>query len=571
MENFEMNQEIQKKKRIISSAMKDEKADLVLKGGKYLNLFTGELLKGDIAITEGIISGIGSFEGLKEIDARGRIIIPGFIDSHIHLESSLVTPYQFAKAVIPHGTTAVITDPHEIANVMGTDGIDYMLQASEGLPLDIFFVIPSCVPATSFDENHAKLTYKSIEPFFSNPRVLGLGELMDFVGLTEGKTEILEKIVLAEKGQKIIDGHAPDLSGKQLQAYVASGIYSDHECSTYDNALEKLRLGQWIMIREGTAAKNLEALIPLMVPQFSSRLLFATDDKHPNDILNFGHIDLIVRNAIKRGVDPMIAIKIATLNAAQYFGLKNTGAVAPGYRADLLMIESFEGLDIETVIKNGKVVYEHMKTISIGKPVVSEQLVERASSTIRITEPQIKDFQNNSPLGLIGLVKDQIITKNLGKATMIDLPRDILKVAIVERHHATGHIGLGFIKGYGLQTGAVATSIAHDAHNIIVVGTNEKDMVAAVKEIRRIKGGMTIVTNGKAVASLALNIAGLMSTLSLDQVNDKLEDLKGRAHRLGVSYDIDPFMTLSFISLSVIPEVRLLTKGVFDVLTQKYI
>jgi len=325
------------------------------------------------------------------------------------------------------------------------------------------------------------------------------------------------------------------------------------------------------MIREGTAAKNLEALIPLMTPQYSDRLLFATDDKHPIDILNFGHMDYILKNAIKRGVDPFIAVRIATLNPALYFGLKNTGAIAPGYKADLLVIDSLEGLDIETVLKAGKVVYEHMKTIPIPKPSVSESLSEHASSTIRIAEPQAKDFQNTSPLGLIGLVKDQIITKNLGKATIIDLPRDILKVAVVERHHATGHIGLGFIKGYGLQKGAIATSIAHDAHNIIVVGTNEKDMVAAVKEIRRIKGGMTIVTSGKAVASLPLNIAGLMSSQSLDQVNEKLEDLKGRAHRLGVSYDIDPFMTLSFISLSVIPEVRLLTKGVFDVLTQKYL
>ncbi len=571
MENFDVDFEVQKKKRIIASAMKQEKADLVLKGGKYVNFFTGEILKADIAITEGIISGIGSYEGIKEIDVRGRIIIPGFIDSHIHLESSLVSPYQFAKAVIPHGTTAVVTDPHEIANVMGTDGIDYMLQASEGLPIDIFFVIPSCVPATSFDENHAKMTSKSIEPYFSHPRVLGLGELMDFVGLTDGKAEIIEKIVLCEKYAKITDGHAPDLSGNSLQAYVASGIYSDHECSTYENAVEKIRLGQWIMIREGTAAKNLEALIPLMTPQYSDRLLFATDDKHPNDVLNLGHIDYIVKNSIKRGVDPLIAIRIATLNAALYFGLKNTGAIAPGYKADLLIVDSLEGLDIETVIKTGKIVYEHMKTIPIPKPSISEALVDHASSTIRIAEPQIKDFQNSSPLGLIGLVKDQIITKNLGKATNIDLPRDILKVAVVERHHATGHVGLGFIKGYGLQKGAIATSIAHDAHNIIVVGTNEKDMVAAVKEIRRIKGGMTIVTSGKAVASLPLNIAGLMSAQSLDQVNDKLEDLKGMAHRLGVSYDIDPFMTLSFISLSVIPEVRLLTKGVFDVMTQKYI
>lgn len=571
MENFHLDIEVQKKKRIIATAMKQEKADLVLKGGKYVNLFTGELLKADIAITEGIISGIGSFEGNKEMDIRGRIVIPGFIDSHIHLESSLVTPYQFAKAVIPHGTTAVITDPHEITNVMGTDGIDYMLQASEGLPVDIFFVIPSCVPATSFDENHAKLLSKAIEPYLSNPRVLGLGELMDFVGLTEGKPEILEKIALSEKYSKITDGHAPNLSGNSLQAYVAAGIYSDHECSTYENALEKIRLGQWIMVREGTAAKNLEALIPLMTPQFSGRLLFATDDKHPNDILNFGHMDFIVKNAIKRGVDPFIAIRIATLNPALYFGLKNTGAIAPGYKADLLVIDSLEGLDIEAVLKNGKILYEHMNTISISKPSISESLSEHASSTIRIAEPQIKDFQNTSPLGLIGLVKDQIITKNLGKATIIDLSRDILKVAVVERHHATGHIGLGFIKGYGLQKGAIATSIAHDAHNIIVVGTNEKDMVAAVKEIRRIKGGMTIVTSGKAVASLPLNIAGLMSSQSLDQVNEKLEDLKGRAHRLGVSYDIDPFMTLSFICLSVIPEVRLLTKGVFDVLSQKYL
>ncbi len=571
MENFDFQKEVAKKKRIISTSLKTEKADLVLKGGKYVNLFTREILKGDIAIRDGIICGIGNYEGEKEMDVRGKIIVPGFIDAHIHLESSLVTPYHFARAVISHGTTTLIADPHEIANVMGIDGIQFMLQSSEGLPVDMFFVVPSCVPATSFDENFMKLDAKVIEPLFQHPRILGLGEMMDFVGLSEKRNEILEKIVSSEHHNKLIDGHAPGVSGDLLQAYISAGIYSDHESSTYENALEKLRLGQWVMIREGTAAKNLEALIPLLKEHYVNRLLFATDDKHPNDVLNYGHIDFIVKSAIKRGIDPLIAIQVATLNPALYFGLKKIGAVAPGYHADLLIVDTLENLDIETVIKSGLITYEHMKVVPPHKPVVRKELLEKSTLTIRNADIQIKDLLNSEPLGLIGLVKDQIITKNLGKATAVDLSRDILKIAVVERHHATGHVGIGFIKGYGLQTGAIATSIAHDAHNIIVVGANEKDMVAAVKEIKRIKGGMTIVTNGKPVGSLPLTIGGLMSQLPLEQINDKLEDLKGRAHRLGVSYDVDPFMTLSFMSLSVIPEVRILTQGVFDVLKQKYL
>ncbi|MCX5775873.1 MAG: adenine deaminase, partial [Firmicutes bacterium] len=512
-----------------------------------------------------------SYHGLVELDVMGKIISPGFIDSHIHLESSLVLPYQFAQAVIPHGTTSLITDPHEIANVMGTDGIDYMLQATEGLPLDIYFVIPSCVPATPFDENFETLDAKTIDRFYENPRVVGLAEMMDFVGTLAGSEPILKKIIGAESHHKLIDGHAPGLSGKGLNAYVAAGISSDHECDTYENALDKLSLGQFIMIREGTAAKNLEALHPLLGDQYSSRCLFATDDKHPSDLLELGHIDYIIRKAIGLGADPVLALKVATFNAAQYFHLEKVGAIAPGYTADLVILDALRTVNVETVIKNGHLIYDHGKLQPFKAPTVDKKLREKALNSININKVNKEAFATSRELGVIGMMKDQIVTRNLGKASHIDVSKDILKIAVLERHHATGHIGLGYIKGYGLKKGAVATSIAHDAHNLIVVGTNEADMAFAVNALKTLKGGMVVVNDGQILASLSLPIAGLLSDLPLREVNAQLEAAKTAAFSLGVSHDIDPFMTLSFMSLSVIPELRIMTKGIFDVLEQKYL
>ena len=566
-----LDKALAQKKRLLRVANGTELADIVLQNAAYLNVFTTEINHGDIAIVDGVIAGIGSYHGIKEIDVMGKIVSPGFIDSHIHLESSLVLPYQFAKAVIPHGTTSLITDPHEIANVMGTDGIDYMLQATEGLPIDIHFVIPSCVPATPFDENYETLDYKTLDRFYANPRVVGLAEMMDFVGTIAGNDAILKKIISAESHHKLVDGHAPGLSGKGLNAYVAAGISSDHECDTYENALEKLKLGQFIMIREGTAAKNLEALHPLLGDQYYSRCLFATDDKHPSDLLELGHIDYIIRKAIALGADPVIALKVATFNAAQYFHLEHDGAIAPGYNADLVILDGLNTVNVETVIKHGHILFDQGKLIDFKAPVVDKKLREKALNSINIKTVKKEDFATAKELGVIGMMKDQIVTKNLGKASHIDVYKDILKIAVLERHHCTGHIGLGYIKGYGLKKGAVATSIAHDAHNIIVVGTNEADMATAVNAIKTLKGGMVVVNNSQILASLSLPIAGLLSDLPLTDVNALLEAAKTAAFSLGVSHDVDPFMTLSFMSLSVIPELRIMTKGIFDVLEQKYL
>lgn len=551
------------KQRIIAVAAGREKADLVLKNAKYLNVFSNEFLCGDIAVANGLIAGVGKYDGKTEIDVSGKLVLPGFIDAHIHLESSMVTPAEFAKAVVAHGTTTVITDPHEITNVMGIDGVEYMIQASQNLPIDVHFMMPSCVPATEIDESGAELDCKDIDLYLDNKKVLGLAEMMNYVGVINGDKNVLSKIVTSQAHHKKIDGHAPELSGNDLNAYIAAGVYSDHECSTFENALEKLRKGQFIMIREGTAAHNLKALMPLLTQQYYSRCMFATDDKHPSDLLYGGHIDYIVKQALKNGADPIVALKTATHHAARYFLLNNKGAIASGYLADIVVVDNLEDFNVETVFKRGKLVFDG-EVKDFSAPTVDEKLAEKCFDTFHLDSVTPSSFKVDGKLGLIGLVGGELLTRNLGTADKIDVENDILKIACIERHKGTNHIGVGYVKGYSLKSGAVATSVAHDSHNIITVGCNDDDIAVAVNAIKDSNGGIAVVENGKIKALLELPIAGLMSDEPLTTVNEKLENAKLSAYELGADKSIDPFMTLSFLSLPVIPSLRITTKGVFD-------
>ena len=567
-----INRKLNKKLRVIAVAAGREPADLVLKNATYVNVFSNELCHGDIAVAEGLIVGMGEYSGAVEVDVSGRIVLPGFVDAHIHLESSLVSPTEFAKAVLPHGTTTVITDPHEIANVMGTDGIEYMLQATEDLPVDVRFMLPSCVPATPLDESGANLDYRAIDSFYDHPRVQGLAEMMNFVGTINGDPQVVEKIVASQAHHKKIDGHAPDLKGNDLNAYIAAGVYSDHECHDLADAIAKLERGQFIMIREGTAARNLEALMPLIKSQkYFSRCMFCTDDKHPSDLLEKGHIDYICREAVAMGADPIMTVQVACLHAARYFLLNNRGAIAPGYLADFAIVEDLKDFHVVTVYKRGKRVYHDGIVEDFPLPEIPEHLNKRAHDTFHLPVLSPADFANTRLRGVIGMVPGQIITQDAGYAAGVDVSKDILKMAVVERHKNTRHIGIGYLKGYGLKSGAVATSVAHDSHNIICVGTNDEDMAFAVNRIARNRGGIVVVENGQVLAELPLEIAGIISGKPLREVNALLEDAKKAAHALGVGTDIDPFMTLSFMSLPVIPTLRLTTRGVVDVNTQQYV
>lgn len=566
-----INRKLLKKRRIINAAAGREPADLVLKNATYVNVFSNELCTADIAVAEGLIVGMGQYSGTREVDMTGKIVLPGFLDAHIHLESSLVTPKEFVRAVLPHGTTTVVTDPHEIANVMGTDGIEYMLQATEGLPVDVRFMLPSCVPATPLDESGAVLDYRAIDSFYDHPRVQGLAEMMNFVGTIAGDEQCVEKIVAAQAHHKKIDGHAPDLVGNDLNAYIAAGVYSDHECHDLNDAIAKLERGQFIMIREGTAARNLDALFPLLCDKYAERCMFCTDDKHPSDLLEKGHIDYIVKRAIALGADPITAVKVACHNAARYFLLNNRGAIAPGYLGDFVIIDNFQSFEIQQVYKRGELMVDHGQVRDFPVPAIEPYLTERAHSTFHVDRLTAEDFTETRPRGIIGMVNGEITTVDAGYSDRIDVEYDVLKIAVVERHKSTHHIGIGFLQGYGLKSGAVATSISHDSHNIIVVGTSEADMAAAANRVVELGGGIVVWDGGAVQAEVPLPIAGIMSEEPLVTVNEKLEADKEKAFALGVGRGIDPFMTLSFMALPVIPSLRITTRGVFDVTSQSYV
>lgn len=559
-----INRKVQKKQHMIRVAMGQEKADVVLKNATYVNVFSNELCHGDIAVAEGLVVGMGSYSGHAEYDMTGRIVAPGFIDAHIHLESSLVTPAEFARAVLPHGTTTVVTDPHEIANVCGVAGIDYILTATQGLPVDVHVMLPSCVPAAPVDESGAELTWRDINAYFDHPRVLGLAEMMNYPGVVSGDRDTLEKIVVSQAHHKKIDGHAPGLSGAELNAYMSAGVYSDHECATLEDALEKLRKGQFIMIREGTAAQNLEALMGLLTPQYASRCMFCTDDKHPADLLEKGHIDYIAREAVARGADPLLTVKVASHYAARYFLLNNKGAISPGYLADFTVLDDLQSFQVRMVFKRGRLVWDGEQAL-VEEPAVDQALLDRVHHTFHLPEVLPAQLAAERPLPLIGMVDGQIVTRDLGHASGIDVSRDVLKMAVAERHRHTGHLGVCYVQGYGLRRGAVAASIAHDSHNLIGVGASDEDLALAMNRVRALGGGLVVVQDGQVTAELPLPVAGLMSEAPLKEVNETLNRAKAQAFAQGVNPRIDPFMTLSFMSLPVIPSLRLTTRGAFSV------
>lgn len=572
-------------KNRIQTASGRKKAELVLKNGWVVNVFTEELERADVAIAGGMIVGLGNYEGEQTVDVSGSFICPGFLDGHIHLESSMIIPAEFERAVLPHGTTGVVTDPHELANVAGTQGIEYILAATADLRMDVFVMLPSCVPAAGLDESGAVLAAGQLEPFYRHERVLGLAELMNSYGTVQGDESIMKKILAADGAGKIINGHAPGLQGKQLNAYVAAGVGDDHECSGAEEALAKLERGQWIMIREGTAAKNLEALISLCRAPYYQRCMFVTDDRHPGELIKMGHMDYIIRKAISLGADPIQAIKMATLNPAQYFRLAKRGAVAPGYRADLVVLSDLEQVTVTQVYKDGKLAADQCgvtETKGQERTESEKALYPRIYQSFHLPEVTKEQLQvvpqGNlvrviclTPYGLLTTERTIAWTEIPGYAPGVDVNQDVVKIAVLERHHDTGHIGLGFLGGYGLKAGAVAASIAHDSHNLMIAGTNDTDMVLAANTVRRNQGGLAVVRDGKVLGELPLPVAGLMSLEPAGEVGNKLDGLKAITRELGIPEAIDPFMTLAFTSLPVIPKLRLNTCGLIDTEKQEVI
>lgn len=551
---------------------------ILLRNVKAVNVFTESIDETNILIEDDRIIGVGKYytenDADETEDLKGKYVAPGFIDGHIHIESTMMVPAGLANAVLPHGTTTVITDPHEIANVCGVDGIKYMLEMSEGIPLTVYVMLPSCVPATPFDEAGATLYAKDLRDLYSYDRVLGLAEMMNYPGVLFDDKPTHEKIDEALEKGKCVDGHAPFLSGRDLDKYTCKGISSDHECSTFEEALEKLSKGQWIMIREGSAAKNLEALSDLLDAPFSQRVLLVTDDRNPADIISEGHIDNIVRRAISLGKDPVKVIKAASFNAASRFGIKNLGAIAPGYKADLLVFDDINDITVEEVYKNGKLTVKDSKVIEFKCPVPDRELEERVLNSFRLDKLSKEDFfiaPKGNKCRVIKVIRGQILTDEVIETidfetnNGVDITKDLCKLAVIERHNNTGHKGIGFIQGIGLKKGALAASVSHDSHNLIVIGTNDSDMAFAANAVREMGGGMVCVADETILADVKLPIAGLMSNDSAKKIAEDNRILRLKAVELGINEGIEPFMNMAFVSLPVIPSLKMSTTGLVDV------
>ncbi len=553
---------------LIATGRGESVSDLVLKNGNILNVFTSEILKGDVAIQGGLIAGVGaSYKGKEEIDLRGKWIAPGLVDGHFHIESSMLVPSVLAPALIAHGTTAMVADPHEIANVMGLEGVRFMLKDSEHAALDMFFTAPSCVPATHLETAGANLSATELAALAEEPRILGLAEMMNFPGVLSGMDEVLDKLLLFEG--RVIDGHAPLLRGKDLQGYLSAGIGSDHECIDPDEALEKVRSGAYVMIREGTSARNLETLLPIVSESNSRRFCLVSDDLHAEDVLYRGHLDYTVRKAISLGLSPVQAVSMASLNPCEYFGLARRGAVAPGYLADLIILSDLRAFEVESVYKNGRPAVEKGTLIKDCGP--GRAICPQTFHCGEITSERLQIQHRGGKARVIEIVPGQIITRMalmdvpaVNGMAVSDTRSDILKLCVIERHKGTGNTGLGFVNGFGLKNGAIASSVAHDSHNIIAVGVEDKEIRLAIETVIEMKGGMAVVAGDSVLGCIPLPIAGLMSDKSLERLVEEIKCAKESCKGLGSLPD-DPVMALSFLALPVIPDLKLTDMGLIDV------
>ncbi len=570
MKSLEANGWKEQVKRRIAAARGEQPGDLLLRGATVANVFTGELVTADVLVVDGYVAAVGQhrWDASEVIDVKGALVLPGLIDAHMHLESTLLTPLEFAKVAVLHGTTAVIADPHEIANVLGEQGVRQLLEASEQLPLDFFVMAPSCVPAAPWEQAGAELDAQAVARLLEHPRVLGLAEMMNFPGVLFGDEQVLDKLEAAWAAGRPVDGHAPGLVGAELAAYVSSGVSSDHESTGVEEALQKARLGMLVQVREGSSAKNLDTLLPLIREGRLGSWCLCTDDVHPDELLTQGHIDARLRRVIAAGVEPVKAVRHATLVPAQHYGLKDRGAVAPGWKADLIVTDSWEQLNIQMVVKNGRVV------VSDGRLQTSWQAVELSQeNTVRLGPVKQEMFEltlGNQPQPVIEVLPDQILTRKLeltvgtpGERWRFDNSQDLVLGACLERHRASGQVGLGLVKGFGLKRGALGSSVAHDSHNLVLVGTNSKDMLTCVHWLQQNGGGLVVVVDGAVSAGLPLPVAGLLSPEPADVLADQLHRLHEAARSLGCTLP-NPFGTLSFLALSVIPELRLTCEGLFD-------
>ena len=562
-------------KNLITKAKGTKNSELVFKNANIINVFTGEILFGDLAIDNGRVVGIGEYKGEREIDLDGKYISPGFIDSHVHIESSMSTPTQFARAIVPRGVTSIISDPHEIANVKGLEGIKYMIEDAKNTPLDVYVMLPSCVPSTEFENAGAILEARDLEKLINEESVLGLGEMMNYPGVIDGEDKVLDKLILGRN--TIIDGHGPLITGKDLNAYGAAGIKTEHEASTPEEVIERLRLGMYILLREGSAAKDLRNIIQTVNKDNLRRFLLCTDDKHPEDLINEGSIDFNIKLAIRSGIEPVDAIRMATLNSAECYGLKDKGAIAPGYRADLVIIDNLDDFNILKVFKDGKLVAENNKALFEINPYSSNNMM----NSVNIKKVELKDIQikmETNRANVISIVEDSLVTEKAIKEVNVEnghfqySNEDVLKLVVVERHLATGNIGVGLIENFQLKNGAIGSTIAHDSHNILVVGDNDEDILLTIEEIERIGGGLVILSGGKVLKSLTLEIGGLMTSRPIEEINLALKEMMEISREeLKVNPKIDPFMTLAFMALPVIPKIKLTDIGLFDVEDFKFI
>ena len=560
---------------VIKVAKGEVKADLVIKNANVINVLSEEIHKADIAIVGDVIAGVGfGYEGIKEIDVEGAYLSPGFIDGHVHIESSMLMPSEFARAVVPAGTTTLIIDPHEISNVLGLHGISFMKEAVKDLPIDVYTMLPSCVPATSSETSGFELSAYDLSLLIDSPWVLGIAEMMNFPGVLNRDKEVMAKLKLGLDKNKRIDGHAPFLTGKDLSAYIAAGITSDHECTNPEEAIEKLRQGMYLMIREGSAAKDLEALIPVLKEKNTRKCMFVTDDRHPTDLLE--HINYMVRKSVSEGIDPIKVIQMASLNTAEYFKIQNLGAIAPGYKADILVFDNLVDFKPKKVIKSGILVAENGNLLE-NKEETQLPLIRGSVNVKWIEYEDFKIKAKSETVRAIEVIPNQLLTKSsLSLVNVVDgyaeanLDDDVLKIVVIERHRASGNIGKGFVKGFGLKSGAIASTVAHDSHNMIIVGTNDEDMYKAAVELVKSQGGKVIVDKGRVLSKLPLPIAGLMSNEKFEFVIDKCKELKEAAKQIGCKL-LDPFMTMSFLSLSVIPELKITDKGVVDVMKSEFV